>query len=73
MSEYRIAYDKEASSELVPMYFVYDTKDNFVHYKGTYSQCLCVIGAFSMNPEITLKEINEKTLGYLDSKGNEAI
>lgn len=62
---YRIAYDKDKSTELNPIYFVYDEVNHFVHYSGTYSQCLCIVGAFNLDPTITLKEIKDKTNGFI--------
>lgn len=60
-----IAYDRDDSTEMNPRYFVYDTDDNCVLYKGTYSQCLCVIVAIHLNPDITLEEIRNKSNGYV--------
>lgn len=58
-----IAYDHEESTEMNARYFVYE--DGVVIYKGTYPQCLVVYGAISLDPEITLEEINSKCNGYL--------
>ena len=57
---FHIAYDREESTEMYPRYFVYDDIDHFVHYKGTYTQCLIVVGAFSLDPTTTLEEIKNK-------------
>ena len=67
---YQIAYDREASTEIDAKYYVYDTQGSMgkeypIIYKGNYSQCLCVVGAFGLNPDTTLEEINEKTNGFL--------
>jgi hypothetical protein len=62
----RIAYDMKASTEFNPLYFVYDTEHlGAVVYKGKYIQCLCIVGAVSLEPGITIEEINSKTNGFL--------
>ena len=72
MPELHIAYDNEASAKAEsPFYFVYDIagpesgKEYPVIYKGTYAQCLCVCGGFSLFPDFTLEELNEKCNGFL--------
>jgi hypothetical protein len=69
----RIAYDREESDEMNPRYFVYDANfsnedGGVVIYKGSYPQCLVVVGACLLDPEITLQEVNEKCNGYLFDK-----
>jgi hypothetical protein len=71
MIDLHIAHDKEESTEFEPVYFVYQLgyKDGVVIYRGSYTQCLVVIGAYSMvkmdMPEPALREINERCNGYL--------
>lgn len=63
MCEMQIAYDKEASTEMDAKYFVYE--DNCVIYKGTWSQCLCVVGAFHLDPTTSLDEIRSRSNGFI--------
>lgn len=62
-----IAYDKEESSEMNPKYYVYEhnNSDYVVIYKGTYTQCLVVQGAISIDPDITIDDIRNKTNGFI--------
>ena len=60
----RIGYDRQASSELDAKYYVYD-EDYAIIYKGTYTQCLIVIGAVHVDPTITVEEIKNKTNGMV--------
>ena len=61
-----IAWDKDESTEMSPRYFVYD-KLGVVIYKGTYVQCLCLYGGLLLDPTTTIKDINNKTNGFLNS------
>ncbi len=71
MTDLRIAYNHEESTELVPRYFVFDSK-RIVLYKGSYVQCLVLVGAFSLyrgyeGEEMpTIQSINDKTGGFLN-------
>lgn len=61
-----IAYDREDSTEIDSKYFVYESEGlRPVIYKGTYPQCLCVIGAFHLDPDITIAEIRSKSNGFI--------
>lgn len=58
---YLIGHDNNAKK-----YFVYETtNDNPVIYKGTYTQCLVVIGALSINPDVTIVEIREQSDNFI--------
>ncbi len=61
----QIAHDRELSTEIKPVYYVYDTADNAIVYTGSYSQCLVIVGAVALDSDITLSEINNRTDGYL--------
>jgi hypothetical protein len=58
----RIAYDREESTEVKPLYFVYDDA-GVVIYKGTYAQCLCVVGGVNLG--YTLDEIKDKSEDFI--------
>jgi hypothetical protein len=60
-----LAYDREASSELHPKYFVYNDEQAVV-YKGTYAQCLVVIGGLHLG--YTMNEIKDKTEDFISEK-----
>jgi hypothetical protein len=63
----RIAYDRQKSTEMNPVYWVYDADDpdGVVWFTGSYTQCLVIIGAYSINPDVTMKEIRNKTNGFV--------
>jgi hypothetical protein len=60
----RIAYDRLESTEFKPKYFVYDD-GGVVIYKGTYTQCLVVVGGLAQ--DLTLEEIKDKCGNVLDA------
>lgn len=66
-----IGWDKEESTEMEAKYFVYQGAFDFlggynvIIYKGTYAQCLCIVGSHQLNPEMTIKEIRSKTNGFV--------
>lgn len=67
-----IGYDREESTEWEPKYFVYEhtfggdgSYENVVIYKGTYAQCLVIVGAGQIDPDMTLEEIRDKTNGFI--------
>ena len=62
-----IAHDRENSTEMDAKYFVWENCDGLqaVIYKGTYPQCLVVVGAINLDNDITLEEINSRCNGYL--------
>jgi len=59
-----IAYDREESTEMEPRYYVYDD-EHVVIYKGTYTQCLIVIGGLSLKTNETIEDIRNKTGGLI--------
>lgn len=59
----QIGYDKENSTELYLMYFVFNNTE--IIYKGKYIQCLAVVGAFNLDPNTTLEEIRDKSNGFI--------
>lgn len=61
----KIGYDKEASNEMDSRYFVYNEEDREIIYKGSYTECLVIVGAMSLDPDITLIEIQNKTNGFI--------
>ena len=61
-----IAYDDLLSTNSNPRYFVYDPNyDNEPIYKGTYAQCLCVVGYLSLDIRNTLTGIEQATDGFI--------
>jgi hypothetical protein len=61
-----IGYDRELSTEFEPRYFVYDSdSSNAIVYSGTYIQCLVIINAVALNPDITIEEIRSKSNGFI--------
>lgn len=65
MEALSIGYDREQSTEFNPVYFVYDALNKSIIYRGTYTQCLCILGAFSLDSSTSLDEIRNKTNGYV--------
>lgn len=65
MTDLKIVCDRMTSTEFEPKYFVYEVMSDSIIYTGTYTQCLCVTGAFLMDPKTTLEEIKNKTNGYI--------
>lgn len=66
----RIGYDREESTKLTPKYFVYSPEENgAVVYKGTYTQCLIVVGTFHLYPNATWEELANSTQGFITDRG----
>jgi hypothetical protein len=64
--DYLIGYDKSESDEMNPRYFVYESKGlRPIVYKGTYTQCLCIVGAIHLDPDVTIPEIRSKSNGFV--------
>ena len=64
----KIGYDKEESTEFEPKYFVYEHVlgcENIIIYKGTYVQCVCIVGANQLDPNMTIQELRSKTNGFI--------